>query len=62
PEPKPEAKKPEQPKPMTKPGAKKPEQSLPSTGDIRNPFFTPAAIAIMIAAGTIAIPKRKEED
>src|SRR3712207_3318113 len=62
PEPKPEAKKPEQPKPMTKPGAKKPEQSLPSTGDIRNPFFTPAAIAIMIAAGTIAIPKRKKED
>lgn len=54
--------KPEQPKSMTKPGAKKPEQSLPSTGDIRNPFFTPAAIAIMIAAGTIAIPKRKKED
>lgn len=60
--PKPEQPKPEQPKPMTKPGAKKSEQSLPSTGDIRNPFFTPAAIAIMIAAGTIAIPKRKKED
>ena len=47
---------------VAKPEMKKANNQLPSTGEVVNPFFTAAALAVMATAGVAAVVKRKEEN
>ncbi|HFP5934011.1 TPA: M protein [Streptococcus pyogenes] len=41
---------------------KETKRQLPSTGEAANPFFTAAALTVMVTAGVAAVVKRKEEN
>ena len=46
---------------VAKPEMKKANNQLPSTGEVVNPFFTAAALAVMATAGVAVVAKRKED-
>ncbi|WP_136106891.1 LPXTG cell wall anchor domain-containing protein, partial [Streptococcus pyogenes] len=44
------------------PAAHDTHRQLPATGETTNPFFTAAAVAIMMTAGVVAVAKRQENN